>query len=177
MSSPGVLENAACARISGLVRDNTGVPPGFQYGFVGFGVDLNEATPNATPAASTTPCTPDSKTPVNLTSLGYTKLHFVAKNGPSVSGAKSWKVKLVSNYGGYTDACDVPVKTFTTSDNWQAFDMMLSAFAPEGWCASSPCACGVTTAQFLTSVIGFQWQTNYRPGYADLMIDDVYLIK
>jgi hypothetical protein len=163
MSVPGVQESNYCARVSGTVTTT------FAYSFVGMGFSLIDAGTNP-------------KIPVNLS--GYTKLHFLYKNGPGVRGSNQWKVKMNSDAHSFSDACDVPVKAFTATDTWQSFDQLLTGFTQEGWCSASTCPTGTAknqcyaAADFIAAVTDFQFQTNgSNPRVVDLLIDDIYLVK
>jgi hypothetical protein len=170
MTAPGNSSSAFCARISGYVTT------AYQYSFIGMGFDLMDAG--------------TVKTAVDLNALGYTRLKFDYKNGPAVTGNRLWKVKLCSNAHGFTDSCDMPVKTFTATDTWQIFDAALITFAQEGWCNKTTDTCGDNTGtpaganchpvnDFIAAVVAFQFQTNLsaRPAKADLLVDNVVLVK
>ena len=157
MTAPGYNGSAYCARISGTVTST------FQYSFIGMGFDLLDAGAG------------NPKIPINFVAQGYTGLKFWYKNGPSVTGSKNWKVKLCSTYNGLGDSDDQPRKVFTATNTWQQFDVALTDFTQEGWC-SNTLKC-YPIADLLTSIVAIQFQTDYRPGAADLMVDDIELVK
>ncbi len=157
MTAPGYNGSAYCARVSGKVTTT------FQYGFIGMGADLIDAGAG------------NPKIPMNFIQEGYTKLQFWYKNGPTVTGSKNWKVKLNSTYNGLTDENDQPRKTFIATDQWQFFDELLISFDQEGWCSDTNTCYPI--ADLLTSIVAIQFQTDYRPGDADLMVDDIVFVK
>lgn len=156
MSAPGVQGDNYCARVSGYVTTT------FTFGFVGMGFSLVDA--------GTAP-----KIPVDLS--GYKSLYFTFKNGPKANGGQSWKVKMNSSAHGFTDSSDVPVYVFTATNTWQSLAIPLTSFSQESsWCGTGG-GC-FSTADFITAVTDFQWQTNgSTPRVVDLMVDDIYLVK
>jgi hypothetical protein len=170
---PAGVTSGYYLRVSGNV-DMSGYP----YGFAGFGANLLDTNPDG------------SRQTMNFTALGYTRLRFWFKNGPSLSAVTTtpWKVRLADSYainGGpcmMQDVDDYPVKDFTSTSSWQHFDVLFASnFANEGWGMT---ACGTrapltvcvpgaisyiaggaeymcTAAQALTAMNSLQWQTNF----------------
>jgi hypothetical protein len=83
-----------------------------------------------------------------------------------------------STGNGFTDANDLPIKTFIAKDFWQAYDLVLTSFAQDpSWCAQANGGGCFPVDNFLLQVTGFKWETTTMPTTADLMVDDVYLVK
>jgi hypothetical protein len=122
------------ARVYGNVDRSTA---GYMYGFAGFGCNLLNVDPVT-----------GYKVTINASALGYKRLSFWYRNGPTATGPTPWKVKLPNSaLVGGTGPCrmeevdDVPVCKFTSTSDWQLFDKALAApdFANEGW---GKTACG-----------------------------------
>lgn len=182
---PAGMTSGFYARVSGTV--NRDITTGYQYGFVGFGANLLEVAGDG------------FKNTVNASAAGYTSLKFWYKNGPSVTGAIPWKVKLSSTAPIGAGPCTMeevdnhPVYAFSSSDDWTLFNVPLSSFAPEDW-GSQPTSCSTrgtptncvagftsylnggaqykcTAPQALVYLNAIQWQTNFTTSFSGNSFD------
>ena len=156
MTAPGA-GNAYCARVSGTVT----VDGGFQYAFIGMGMDtLGEDPPDS-----------GNKLPYNMNTDGWTHVYFEAKRGAKDTGTGTYKIKMVTSANGFTDASDHRLYVFNPTSTWSQYLVPVSSFTQEGW------GTAITLSDAMSAVIAFQWQTNFRPGVADLYVDNIYLVK
>ena len=156
MTAPGA-GTLFCARVSGTVT----VDGGFQYAFVGMGMDtLGEDPPDS-----------GNKVAYNMNTEGWTHVYFEAKRGPKDTGTGAYKIKMVTSANGFSDSSDQRLYIFNPTSTWAQYLVPVSSFTQEGW--GTP----ITLSDAMSAVIAFQWQTNFRPGTADLYVDNIYLVK
>jgi hypothetical protein len=185
MSAPGYPSSpyggAYCARMTGYVTDNTSAtkppsetgPPkggtGFQYGFIGMGVQL-------TSTAGSPNC-------VHVDISGFTGLQFWAKSTSNGGNGASFEVKLPYTP---TTNCDDPIHgtldkfddyayVFSATSTWQKFTIPWTSFVQAGW------GTAVLQNTVLQNASAIQWQSNGQTAYflypaqVDLEVDDVQL--